>query len=59
MDITLLLVLLLVLLDAAVLYDIARLKCDRGNKVLYSLVVLLLPIMGVYISDKKIELIRK
>lgn len=47
MDIKLLLVLLLVLLDAAVLYDIARLKCDRGNKVLYSLVVLLLPIIGV------------
>lgn len=47
MDITLLLVLLLVLLDAAVLYDIARLKCRRERKVLYASVVLLLPVIGV------------
>lgn len=49
MDITLWIIILIFLLDIAVLYDIIRSKRSQGNKVIYSLIIVLLPIIGVSI----------
>jgi len=49
MDITFWIIILVFLLDIAVLYDIVRSKRTQSNKVLYALIVLLLPIIGVSI----------
>ena len=49
MDITFWIIILVFLLDIAVLYDIVRSKCVQSNKILYALIVLLLPVIGVSI----------
>ena len=49
MDINLLFIILIFLLDIAVLYSIVRTKSTQGNKILYALIVLLLPIIGISI----------
>lgn len=49
MDITLWIIILIFLLDISVLYDIIRSKRSQGNKVIYSLIIVLLPIIGVSI----------
>lgn len=49
MDISILLIILILLLDIAVLYSIVRTKSTQGNKILYALIVLLLPIIGISI----------
>lgn len=49
MDITFLFIILIFLLDIAVLYNIVHSKRTKKSKVIYSLIVLLLPILGVSI----------
>lgn len=49
MDITFLFIILIFLLDIAVLYNIVHSKRTKESKVIYSLIVLLLPILGVSI----------
>lgn len=49
MDITFWVIVLVLLLDIAVLYDIVHSKRTQSNKVLYSLIILLLPVIGVSI----------
>lgn len=49
MDINLLLIILIFLLDVAVLYSIVRTKSTQGDRILYALIVLLLPIIGISI----------
>ena len=49
MDISLLLIILIFLLDIAVLYSIVRTKSTQGSRILYVLIVLLLPVIGISI----------
>lgn len=49
MDITFWVIILVLLLDIAVLYEIVRSKYTGGYKIFYALIVLLLPIVGVSI----------
>lgn len=49
MDITLVLIILVFLLDIAVLHNIMRSKDSQGRKILYSLIILLFPIIGISI----------
>lgn len=42
-------IILVILLDIAVLYEIVRSKSTEGYKIFYALIVLLLPIVGVSI----------
>lgn len=61
MDITLVLIILVLiilvlLLDIAVLHNVIRSKDSQGSKILYSLIILLFPIVGVsiyYLIRKK------
>lgn len=47
MDITILLITLVCLLDIAVLYEIVRSERSRNYRILYALIVFLLPVIGV------------
>lgn len=49
MDIIFWFIILVLLLDIAVLYEIVRSKYTEGYKIFYALIVLLLPIVGVSI----------
>lgn len=49
MDITFLFIILVFLLDIAVLYEIVRSKRSQGNKLLYALIIILFPVIGVSI----------
>lgn len=49
MDIVLVVILLVFLLDIAVLWNIIRTKSSLRNKLLYSLIIILFPIIGVSI----------
>lgn len=49
MDIISWILVLVVSMDIAVLWEIARSKRTEGNKILYSLIVLLFPVIGVSI----------
>lgn len=42
-------ILLIILLDIAVLWDIVHSKNSQGNKIFYSLIVMLFPIIGISI----------
>lgn len=55
MDISFWVIILVFLLDIAVLYEIVRSKYNEGYKIFYTLIVLLLPIIGVsiYYSIRK------
>lgn len=49
MDITLWILALVVLLDIAVFWEIIQSKRTQGNKIVYFLIVLLFPVIGVSI----------
>lgn len=49
MDTVLILIILIILLDVALLWSIAHSKSRQGNKLLYSLIVILFPIIGISI----------
>lgn len=49
MDITLLLIVLIFLLDIAVLWNVMRSNSAQRAKVLYSLIVIFFPVIGVSI----------
>ncbi len=58
MDISLLLIILVCALDVAVLHNVIRSKSTLGNRILYSLIILLIPVVGVsiyYLIKKKIN----
>lgn len=47
MNMTLVLIILIFLLDCAVVYDIMNNNFTRNEKVIYSVIVILLPIIGI------------
>lgn len=49
MNMTLVLIILIFLLDCAVVYDIMNNNFTRNEKVIYSVIVILLPIIGIHI----------
>lgn len=49
MDITCILIILICALDVAVLHNVIRSKSTLGNRILYSLIILLIPVIGVSI----------
>lgn len=47
MDITLVLIILIFMLDCFVVYNIMHSNCTRKERLLYSFIVILLPIIGI------------
>ncbi len=49
MDITYILIILICILDVVVLHNVIRSKYTYGNRILYSLIILLIPVVRISI----------